>query len=619
MDVLRRWRQWIRPACFTLYFICLMVALPLCILEMNRKGAPDHVQAWFIGGLFVMMAVPISFWGILQHIVYYTQPELQRHIIRVLWMVPIYALNAWFALRFPSAAIYLDTLRECYEAYVIYNFMRFLINFLHQEHPRLDLMLQNKPQVKHFFPFCLLPAWPPGKVFFNRCKHGVMQYTVVRPAMTAVALITQLCGKYDEGNFNFTSAWSYIVIINNLSQIWAMYCLVLFYKGTKEELAPIRPLPKFLCVKAVVFLSFWQSTVIAALAKLNVIPANGTWVFYHSVEEVATGLQDFLICLEMFLAAIAHYYSFPHTPYVDHAAERGDCCSTFFSMWDVRDMRDDVLEHARYIRRGVQKRFIKPNGSPANSSERTPLLNSQAATDPQHPSYAEGPNTPLVLVEERPTFPGAYDARSLSETDWEKSTETFHVRSTTPSMVNFAEFSTSIDVSSIASGGAGNTTPRGVNVDTLSRKSDPGMEVADRRSDQEGKREETKSSGEESLLLRSDGETGSKKAERGKNTGYEGARSSADLDSSDMRSSTSTHPTGDGKGDIDPVGRGGKETLTDERGSAASGESVDPSRLVQSGDDALSSPQQSQGDSSEHKSLNDAEDESLEGSLTVIA
>ena len=31
--------------------------------------------------------------------------------------------------------------------------------------------------------------------------------------------------------------------------------------------------------------------MIAALAKLNVIPSDGTWVFYHSVEEVATGLQ----------------------------------------------------------------------------------------------------------------------------------------------------------------------------------------------------------------------------------------------------------------------------------------------------------------------------------------
>ena len=51
----------------------------------------------------------------------------------------------------------------------------------------------------------------------------------------------------------------------------------------------------------------------------------------------------------MFLAAIAHYYSFSHLPFADAAAQRGDCCSTFISMWDVRDVRDDVIDHARYI------------------------------------------------------------------------------------------------------------------------------------------------------------------------------------------------------------------------------------------------------------------------------
>jgi len=36
-----------------------------------------------------------------------------------------------------------------------------------------------------------------------------------------------------------------------------MYFLVLFYIVTKEELAPLRPVGKFLAVKAVVFFSFW--------------------------------------------------------------------------------------------------------------------------------------------------------------------------------------------------------------------------------------------------------------------------------------------------------------------------------------------------------------------------
>lgn len=37
---------------------------------------------------------------IAMHTEYYTQPRLQKHVIRILLMVPIYAVDAWFALRF---------------------------------------------------------------------------------------------------------------------------------------------------------------------------------------------------------------------------------------------------------------------------------------------------------------------------------------------------------------------------------------------------------------------------------------------------------------------------------------------------------------------------------------
>ncbi|XP_035283280.1 transmembrane protein 184C isoform X2 [Anguilla anguilla] len=297
------------------------------------------------------MTIPISLWGILQHLVHYTQPELQKPIIRILWMVPIYSLDSWIALKYPGIAIYVDTCRECYEAYVIYNFMIFLLNYLGNQYPSLVLMLEVQEQQRHLPPLCCCPPWPMGEVLLFRCKLGVLQYTVVRPVTTVIALICQLCDVYDEGNFSSRNAWTYLVIVNNVSQLFAMYCLVLFYRALREELSPIRPVGKFLCVKLVVFVSFWQAVFIAFLVKVGVISDSHTWD-WDSVEAVATGLQDFIICVEMFLAAIAHHFSFTYKPYIQEA-EEGSCFDSFMAMWDISDIRADISEQVRNVGRTV--------------------------------------------------------------------------------------------------------------------------------------------------------------------------------------------------------------------------------------------------------------------------
>lgn len=88
---------------------------------------------------------------------------------------------------FPQHSFYLNSIRECYEAYVIYSFMVYLLNFLNLEMD-LEASLEFKPAVNHVFPLCCMQPWVMGREFVHKCKHGVLQYTVIRPILTFISM-----------------------------------------------------------------------------------------------------------------------------------------------------------------------------------------------------------------------------------------------------------------------------------------------------------------------------------------------------------------------------------------------------------------------------------------------
>lgn len=90
-------------------------------------------------------------------------------------------------MTYPPISMYLDTLRECYEAFVIYSFMKYLTNFLYREMD-IDIVIDTKPRVKHLIPLCCLKPMPGGRTFLYHCKHGILQYALLRPITTFLAL-----------------------------------------------------------------------------------------------------------------------------------------------------------------------------------------------------------------------------------------------------------------------------------------------------------------------------------------------------------------------------------------------------------------------------------------------
>ena len=73
------------------------------------------------------------------------------------------------------------------------------------------------------------------------------------------------------------------------------------------------PVPKFLCVKGILFFSFWQSIAISTLVAVGAITKLGP---YTDSEHISLGLTDTLICVEMPFFAVAHMYAFSYRDFV---------------------------------------------------------------------------------------------------------------------------------------------------------------------------------------------------------------------------------------------------------------------------------------------------------------
>jgi hypothetical protein len=119
----------------------------------------------------------------------------------------------------------------------------------------------------------------------------------------------------------------------------ALYYLVLFYLATEERLAPFKPVNKFLSVKAILVMSFWQASLFQLLHLMKLVPA-----------QYGGFILNLIICFEMVIIALAHLYAFPWTDYIDERHDQASrfkksqtfCQNIFRILFASRDVIDDV-------------------------------------------------------------------------------------------------------------------------------------------------------------------------------------------------------------------------------------------------------------------------------------
>jgi len=304
-------------------------------IDSPEDGIQLHEYAWAATGIAACLASLLSFYLIYKHCRNYTCKYQQRFIIRILLMVPIYALDSFLSFRLYTFGIYFDLLRDTYEAFVINTFFCLLIEYTGGYQKTKEEFAKHET-VKLIFPLNCISVRP-KRGLLRTLKRITLQYVIIRPLTAIAAVVLQSVNLYCPGNWNFSRGYIWIVGILFVSVTLAMYALIMFYTLASDAMTQYKPMGKFLSVKFVIFLSFWQSIIVAGLVYIHVLKATSGW----STDNIAMGVQNVLICGEMLGAAIIHIWVFSEQPYVKEGV-RTPLLATLKHVFSPKDIARDV-------------------------------------------------------------------------------------------------------------------------------------------------------------------------------------------------------------------------------------------------------------------------------------
>lgn len=133
-------------------------------------------------------------------------------IIRILFMVPVYAISSFLSIQWYWHAVYFQVISDCYEAFAIASFFALICHYvapdLHSQKAFFREMRPVKPWVLpiNWFAKCCggqRGIWrtpKSGLTWFNIIWIGVYHYCFIRVVMTIAAVVSQHFKRYCESS-----------------------------------------------------------------------------------------------------------------------------------------------------------------------------------------------------------------------------------------------------------------------------------------------------------------------------------------------------------------------------------------------------------------------------------
>ncbi|AMD19127.1 HBR226Wp [Eremothecium sinecaudum] len=326
----------------------------------------EYLATWLFKSCVIasVFSVLLSALTMLSQLMNYRIPQQQRLILRIQLLVPIFSITCLLAIIYPNmATILIDPIREVYESFVIYTFFSLLTLLLGGERNILVNIAPKQNALRHPIPVLgrwILPAVDlSDPKAFLAIKRGILQYVWFKPIYCLGMSICQ--------QMKWKVGIRCLVIAYNASASWSLYDLALFWKCLYHELAQYNPWPKFLCVKLIIFASYWQGMIIDLLQYFNVISER---------PDVNMGYiyQNTSLCLEMIVFALAHRWAFPWTEYSARQIPMGARMKFYYALRDWLGWKDLAWDFKTTFK-GSEYTYRNFAATEANSERRQKMIN----------------------------------------------------------------------------------------------------------------------------------------------------------------------------------------------------------------------------------------------------
>ncbi|MCO5596100.1 hypothetical protein L7F22_050160 [Adiantum nelumboides] len=401
-----------------------------------------HKIGWLICGCAAAVTCLLSLITIIGHARNYNKPLEQRQIIRVLLFPPVYAVVSFFSYRFFRYYEYWDLGEAAYEAFAIAAFLMLMLQYIGTSVQEQKATFAHKNKKPLPLPFCCWRYRPSKAYFLVLLKWSVVQYCIIRPAISIAGIVTEYYEVYCPSSLSYKYAYVYLTSIDFAAISIALYGLIVLYTLVKDDLKGRRPLAKFATIKLGIFLIFYQGFIFSLLASHGALHATQYW----TTTNIADGLNALCTSLEMVLISAMQMWAFFWGEYyIDRLREptgkanKNGKTNVFLSILHALNFTDilvelwyeivflfDRIRGKEYTRRDARLDFVQAFGAENDDDEdlgkpsSTGLELSQAAHQGQQHPVSTGDGT-LINRNENPYGTGKEYSKAHHMTEYDDS------------------------------------------------------------------------------------------------------------------------------------------------------------------------------------------------------